>query len=77
MIFFNSAKYGAKTIMSLGPYIWKTCLMTPNELAFLSVLKSKIEYWKIDEYPCRLCTTYIQYVGIFDGALLRHNFLKY
>ena len=59
----NSVKYGTETITSFGV---KICKILPNdykELTSLSTSKSKIKNWETDKCPCRICKTYIQWVG--------------
>ena len=59
----NSVKYGTETITSLGAKIWKILPNDYKELTSLSPFKSKIKNWEIDEWPSRLCKTYIERVG--------------
>ena len=58
----KTAKYGTETISYLAPKIWS---LVPNAIKsskLLDVFKSKIRQWEPD-CPCRLCKTYLQYVG--------------
>ena len=59
----NSVKYGTETITSLGAKIWKILPNDYKELTSLSPFKSKIKNWETDEWPSRLCKTYIERVG--------------
>ena len=53
---------GTETISHLGPKIWS---MVPDDfkLFSLSKFKSKIQSWKPDACPCRLCKIYIKNIG--------------
>ena len=59
----SSVKYGTETITSLGVKIWKILPSDSKEPTSLSTFNSKIRNWETDNYPCRLCKTYVQRVG--------------
>ena len=59
----HSVRYGTESLSYLGPKIWS---LVPDDIKnskSLTVFKSKIQKWIPENCPCRLCKTYLQYVG--------------
>ena len=56
-------KYGIETPSSLGTKLWN---LVPNEyetIESLADFKAKTKTWIPENFPCRLCKTYIHQVG--------------
>ena len=61
-IVIRATKYGIETPY-LGPKLWK---LVPNEYKTIESLedsKTKMKTWIPENFPCRLCKTYIHQVG--------------
>ena len=55
--------HGTENLSNLGPRI---CHLVPDKLKQLvdiHAFKKEIKKWKPENYPCRLCKTYIPLVG--------------
>ena len=54
----HTTHFGTDAISNLGPKIWKLIPDKIRNASTLSVFKSKIKYWSIDNCPCRLCRVF-------------------
>ena len=57
----HTVHFGTETITNLGPKIWRK--LVPDEIKnvwSLLVFKSRIKTWTTDNYPCRLCKTFVK-----------------
>ena len=62
----HTAHFGTDTITNLGPKIWK---LVPDEIKIsssLSVFKSRIKTRTTDNWPCRLCKTFVKDLGFIE-----------
>ena len=69
----NSVNYGTLTITSLGAKVLKILLIYYIDLIWATLYINayiKIKNWETDEYPCRLCKTYIQRVGFISLGIV-------
>ena len=60
------AHFGTDTNTNLGPKIWK---LVPDEIknsSSLLVFKSRIKTWTTDNWPCRLCKTFVKDLGFTE-----------
>ena len=57
------ALFGKETVSNLGAKIWPLLPEEFKSASSLQVFKNKLKEWKPTSCPCRLCKTYIQYVG--------------
>ena len=55
----NSVKMGLETITYRAPQLWNLGPAEIKDVASLSIFKEKIKSWYCDNYPCKLCKTYI------------------
>ena len=54
---------GAENISLLGPKIWNIVPNAFKKETSLHVFKKLIKKWQPEDYPCRLCKSYIQSLG--------------
>ena len=54
---------GLKTITYRAPQLWNLVPTEIKDAPSLSIFKENIKSWYCDNYPCRLCNTYIANVG--------------
>ena len=59
----NSVKMGLETINYRAPQLWNLVPTEIKDAPSLSIFKENIKSWSCDNYPCRLCKTYIANVG--------------
>ena len=59
----KTAKYETETISFLAPKVWALVSEKLKECSCLEAFNSRTRKWKPD-CPCRLCKTYLQYVGL-------------
>ena len=59
----KSLYYGAETLSNLGLRIWNLVPDKLKQLVDIYAFKKEIKKWKPENYPCRLCKTYIPHVG--------------
>ena len=55
----KTVRYGLQTISYMAPKIWD---LVPK-VTTLNQFKAKIKIWKLKNYPCRLCRTYLPQIG--------------
>ena len=58
--------FGADTISSLGPKLWKLIPDKTKHASTLSAFKAKIKPWTINNCPCRLCKTFAKDLGFVE-----------
>ena len=56
----HTPRFGPDTISSLGPKLWKLIPDKMKHNSTLSAFKAKIKSWTINNYPCRLCKTFVK-----------------
>ena len=62
----HTAHFETDTITNLGPKLWK---LVPDEIengSSLSVFKYRIKTWTTDNFPCRLCKTFVKDLGFIE-----------
>ena len=59
----KTVHYGTETISYLAPKFWQLIPHTQKNTDSLNVFKRNIKMWIPTACPCKLCKTYIQYVG--------------
>ena len=62
----HTPHFGTDTITNLGRKIWK---LVPDEIknaSLLLVFKSRIKTWTTDNFPCRLCKTFVEDLGFIE-----------
>ena len=59
----RTTHYGIETISNLGAKIWDLLPEEIKNASSLSVFKTKIKKWIPKKCPCKLCQTYIKYIG--------------
>ena len=60
---FNSVYNGTETVLFLGPKIGELIPTEIKKLVSLNGFKKAIKKWKPVNCPCKLCKTYLHYVG--------------
>ena len=55
----NSVRYGTESVSFLAPKIWDILPKEIKNSETVNAFKSKIKNWVPQEYPCRLCNTYV------------------
>ena len=55
--------YGGNSLRYLGPNLWELIPSDIKDIDSVEVFKNGIKNWITDNYPCRLCKTYIHQVG--------------
>ena len=55
----RSVFHGTESISYLGPVIWYILPDSYKSIPNFSVFKNRIKKWKLENWPCRLCKTYI------------------
>ena len=61
----KTVKYGIETVTYRAPFLWANPESEYQNAKSLEEFKSKINTWKCDFCPCRLCKNYIQDLGFF------------
>ena len=61
----KTVKYGIETVTYRAPFLWANPQSEYKNAKSLEEFKSKINTWKCDFCPCRLCKHYIQKLGFF------------
>ena len=64
----RTVAYGKNTRSHLGPKIWALVPTEIKESNSLVEFKRKIRKWKPEQYPCRLCETFVAGVGFVNVA---------
>ena len=62
----HTVHFETDTITNLGPKLWK---LVPDEIengSSLSVFKYRIKTWTTDNFPCRLCKTFVKDLGFIE-----------
>ena len=59
----KSVYHGTESLSNLGPRIWNLVPDKLKQLVDIYAFKKDIKKWKPKNRPCRLCKTYIPYVG--------------
>ena len=62
----HTAHFGTDAMTNLGPKIWE---LVPDEIKnalSLLVFKSWIKTWTTDNFPCRLCKTFVEDLGFIE-----------
>ena len=59
----KSVYHGTESLSNLGPRIWNLVPDKLKQLVDIHAFKKEIKKWKPENYPCRLCKTYIPHVG--------------
>ena len=59
----KSLYHGTESLSNLGPRIWNLVPDKLKQLVDIHAFKKEIKKWKPENYPCRLCKTYIPHVG--------------
>ena len=59
----KSVYHGTESLSNLGPKIWNLVPHKLKQLVDIHAFKKEIKKWKPNICPCRLCKTYIPYVG--------------
>ena len=62
-------KYGTETFTYRGPQIWNLVPEKTKNASSFDLFKKEIGKWKGEKCPCRICKTYIQHVGLFEGTV--------
>ena len=60
------AHFGASTISSFGPKLWKLIPDKIKHVSTLSAFKAKIKSWTINNCPCRLCKIFVKDLGFVE-----------
>ena len=63
--------HGTESLSNLGPRIWNLVPDKLKQLIDILAFKKEIKKWKPKSCPCRLCKTFIPYVGF----ILRFKFV--
>ena len=61
--YVKTVYHGSESLSNLGPRIWDLVPSTLKELDDVNSFKTQIKKWQPENYPCRLCKTYIPQVG--------------
>ena len=69
----RTIRYGTESLTYLANKIWSQIPTDIKEAPTLEVFKAKIQLWQISDCPCRLCKTYIQYIGFIWSKILNHT----
>ena len=56
----NSVRYGIDSLTYLGPKIWNIVPEDIKKSESLNVFKTKVKKWIPRDWPCRLCSPFIQ-----------------
>ena len=59
----NSNTYGLESIRILGPKIWELLPQWMKLIENINSFKDKIQRWKVENCPCKLCKVYVHEVG--------------
>ena len=59
----KSVYYDKESLSNLGPRIWNLVPDKLKQLVDIHAFKKEIKKWKPENYPFRLCKTYIPHVG--------------
>ena len=59
----KSVYHGTESLLNLRPRIWNLISDKLKQLVDIHAFKKEIIKWKPKNCPCRLCRTYIPYVG--------------
>ena len=62
----RTVKIGTETFSYRGPQIWNLIPERLRTFETLNKFKKEIKTWKCDTCPCKMCKTYIQYVGFIN-----------
>ena len=62
----KTVRCGTETITYLGPKIWSIIPDEIRESASLETFRQKINLWKPNSCPCRICKKYIVNVGFVN-----------
>ena len=66
----KTVRYGLQTIFYMTPKIWNLVPKEMKQITTLNEFKAKIKIWKLENYPCRLCRTYLPQMGSLHNAFL-------
>ena len=64
--FRNSVYNGTESIIYLTANVWVPVPDNLKSITSLSSFKKQIKKWNPENFPCRLCKTYIQHVGFIN-----------
>ena len=56
-------RYGLQTFSYMSPKIWNLVPTEMKQITTLNEFKAKIKIWKLENYSCRLCRTYLPQIG--------------
>ena len=59
----KTVTYGLQTISYMAPKMWALVPKEMKQVTTLNEFKAKIKIWKLENYPCRLCRTYLPQIG--------------
>ena len=59
----KTIRYGLQTISYMAPKMWNLVPKEIKQILTLNEFKTKIKIWKLENYPCRLCRTYLSQIG--------------
>ena len=62
----HTTDYGSDSLAHLGPKIWGIIPKDLKDIKSLDLFKKKIKLWTPHNCPCKLCKTYIRFVGYVD-----------
>ena len=62
----NTVNFGTETISYRGPQLWNLIPDNIKSEPTLELFKKKIRKWKCEPCPCRMCKTYLQYIGFIS-----------
>ena len=61
--YVKTVYHGTEILSNLGPRIWNLVPDKLKQLVDIHAFKKEIKKWKPKNCPCKLCKTYIPYVG--------------
>ena len=59
----HSVRYGIETASFVGARVWNRLPSDLKQCKSLDLFQSKIKNWIPENYPCKLCKTYLQRIG--------------
>ena len=62
----HTVHFGTETINNLGPKIFKLVPDKIKNSSSLLVFESRIQTWTTENCPCRLCKTFVKYLGFIE-----------
>ena len=57
---------GTESFSNIGPILWNSLPKHSKNAKILAYFKSKVKELIFENYPCSICTTYIQGVGYLE-----------